>query len=107
MYVGLEQGPNSFIYRRCAPRASRNQSDLFIEKGEILIFLLLLLGNGSALKLTIRRGSGGSARARRRRVNRLQWFDDDGDRNGAAFRTVVLHSTRGGQDVLPRVASPV
>jgi hypothetical protein len=37
-----------------------------------LIFLLLLLGNSSALKLTIKRGSGGSARARRR-VSRVQW----------------------------------
>jgi hypothetical protein len=35
IYVGLEQGPNSsFIYRPSAPRASRNQSDLFIEKGD-------------------------------------------------------------------------
>jgi hypothetical protein len=41
-------------------------------KAIFLIFLLLLLGNSSALKLTIRRGSGGSASARRW-VNRVQW----------------------------------
>jgi hypothetical protein len=34
IYVGLEQGPNSFIYRSSSPRASRDQSDLFIEKGD-------------------------------------------------------------------------
>jgi hypothetical protein len=43
IYVGLEQGPNSFIYRPSSPRASRDQFDLFIEKGDFLIFLLLLL----------------------------------------------------------------
>ncbi len=34
IYVGLEQGPNSFIYRPSSPRASRDQSDLSIEKGD-------------------------------------------------------------------------
>jgi len=34
IYVGLEQGPNSFIYRASSPRASRDQSDLFIENGD-------------------------------------------------------------------------
>jgi hypothetical protein len=27
------KGPNSYIYRLCAPRASRDQSDVIIEKG--------------------------------------------------------------------------
>jgi hypothetical protein len=33
----LEQGPISFIYRPSAPRASRNQIDVFIEKRRLLI----------------------------------------------------------------------
>jgi hypothetical protein len=34
IYVGLEQGPNSFIYRPSSRCASRDQSGLFIEKGD-------------------------------------------------------------------------
>ena len=34
IYGGQEQGPNSFIYRSSAPRASRDQSDLFMAKDE-------------------------------------------------------------------------
>jgi hypothetical protein len=37
IYVGLEQGPISFIYRAYAPRASRDQIDAFIAKGGLLI----------------------------------------------------------------------
>jgi hypothetical protein len=33
--VGLEQGPNSYIYRPLAPRASSDQSDVFIEKSDL------------------------------------------------------------------------
>jgi hypothetical protein len=32
VYVGLEQGPISFIYRSSAPRASRDQIGAFIAK---------------------------------------------------------------------------
>jgi hypothetical protein len=32
---GWSEGPNSYIYRLSAPRASRDQSDVFIEKGEL------------------------------------------------------------------------
>jgi hypothetical protein len=32
VYVRLEQGPNSNIYRPSAPHASSNQSDAFVEK---------------------------------------------------------------------------
>jgi hypothetical protein len=37
IYVGLEQGPISFIYRPSAPQASRDQIDAFIAKGSLLI----------------------------------------------------------------------
>jgi hypothetical protein len=37
IYVGLEQGPISFIYRPFAPPASRDQNDAFIAKGGLHI----------------------------------------------------------------------
>ena len=39
IYVGLEQGPISFVYRPSAPRASRDQIDAFNAKGALLIVL--------------------------------------------------------------------
>jgi len=39
IYVGLEQGPISFIYRPFAPRASRDKIDAVIAKGGPLIVL--------------------------------------------------------------------
>jgi hypothetical protein len=52
IYVGLEQGPNSFIYRPSSPRASRDQFDVFIEKGDFLIFLVLLRDDSIILSLS-------------------------------------------------------
>jgi len=35
IYFSLEQGPNSFVYRPPAQRASRDESDVFIAKGDL------------------------------------------------------------------------
>jgi hypothetical protein len=39
IYVGLEQGLISFIYRPFVPRASSDQLDAYIAKGDLLIVL--------------------------------------------------------------------
>jgi len=44
VYVGLEQGAEQLTYRRSALRASRDKSDLFIEKGDL--FALSSIGPG-------------------------------------------------------------
>jgi hypothetical protein len=36
IYVGLEQRPISYIYRPSVPRASRDQTDVFIAKGGLM-----------------------------------------------------------------------
>jgi len=56
------------------PRRARQgiNPTYLLRKAIFLNFLLLLLGDSPALKLKIMRGSGGSARARRR-VSRVQW----------------------------------
>ncbi len=52
------------LYIACPRRARQGINPTYLSRKAIfLIFLLLLLGNSSALKLTIRRGSGGSASA--------------------------------------------
>jgi hypothetical protein len=54
IYVGLEQGPISFIYGPYPPRASSDQTDVFIAKDAVLL-ICSFTGLGSSRCLEAKR----------------------------------------------------